>query len=187
MWIYTCQSHRQQRPAQCWALAELAQLAGPTLLVRPLGRQFHVPQQGIPWPLWAHHKDPGPNQPTNQPTNWSQSSPANRRPQADCQVASLQPISINGCLGPLPEDAGDILSVGYLQAALALLRSPQLCATCGVILADFFHGSWRVRCSHTKPLRSKAGLCHPSHFFLPREPSSCTNPFPLILKTPPPK
>lgn len=34
---------------------------------------------------------------------------------ADCQVARLQPICINGCLGQLPEDAGDILSVGYLQ------------------------------------------------------------------------
>lgn len=34
---------------------------------------------------------------------------------ADCQVARLQPICINGCLGQLSEDAGDILSVGYLQ------------------------------------------------------------------------
>eukprot|EP00913_Durusdinium_trenchii_P024836 g23311.t1 len=42
---------------------------------------------------------------------------------AECQIAKVQPICINGCLGQLSEAATDIFSPGYLQRGSETVKS----------------------------------------------------------------
>lgn len=164
--------------------AQMPVIAGPTLLVRLLlGKQVSSSPTQPASPgrsFWAHHNlllgESWPqrnNRPTNQPTNQPEPIFTSGESASGCRSGRL-----SGCFTPayqhqwmpraLAGGCWRYLVGGLLvsrTAALALLRSPQLCATCGVILADFFHGSWRVRRGHAKPLRSRASLYHPSLFF----------------------